>query len=445
MKNFKEQFKGKKITIMGLGLLGGGLNDAIYLAKHGAELTITDLKNSKELQKSLQKLKNFKNITYSLGGHKLEDFQGKDMIIQPGSVPTDSPYLKEARKNKIPIYVSESLFMKFAPKITLVGITGTRGKSMTTALVYQILSQNIKDRKVYLGGNVRSVSTLALLDKVKEGDIVVMELDSWALHGFGDINISPNISVFTTFMPDHMNFYKDDMKAYFADKANIFKYQSKDDYLVILPGIKKLIPKVKSKLTIARAKDVEKYNFIVPGQHQRDNLACAVEVAKILKIPDSAIKKSVKEFKGIEGRLQFIKEVDCVKIYNDNNATTIHATMAGLEALGKNKKRKRIILITGGTDKITSLDLKPFAKLINKYCKDVVFMPGTGTDRLINTKKLITPYRIITSLKEAAELASGVAKKGDIVLFSPAFASFGMFTNEYDRNDQFMKIIKKFK
>ena len=440
----KEYFKNKKITVMGLGLLGGASNDIQYLAEQGAHITVTDLKSKEMLAPSIKLLSKYSNIKFVLGEHRLSDFQNKDMIIQPGNVPTDSPYLNEARKNNIPIFVSESLFVKCAPDVTLVGITGTRGKSMTTAIIYEILSKNIKDRKVYLGGNVRSVSTLALLDKVKPGDILVAELDSWALHGMGDIKKSPNISVFTTFMPDHMNYYKNDMKKYFDDKANIFKYQSTSDSLIILPKMKKLIPKnIKSKLIVANSKKVEDFKFIVPGSHQRDNLACAVEVAKLFKITEANIRKVVKDFKGVEGRLQFVKEVNCLKIYNDNNATTPEATIAGIKALGENTKRKRIILLAGGADK--GLDTSGLVKEISKYCKEVILLPGTGTDKLINNYKLLIKNYIAKDLKDAVAHAVKDAKKGDILLFSPAFASFGMFANEYDRNDQFMKIVKKLK
>jgi UDP-N-acetylmuramoylalanine--D-glutamate ligase len=316
---------------------------------------------------------------------------------------------------------------------------------MTSMLIYELLKTNEKflKRKVYVGGNVRGGATLPLLPKVKKGDIVVLELDSWQLQGFGDSKISPQISVFTSFMPDHMNYYKDDMKKYFADKANIFKYQKKGDVLVIRPGMKKLIPKIKSKLIVAKAKDVEKYNFIVPGQYQRENLACAVQVAKLFKVPDTNIKKAVKNFKGVEGRLQFVKEVNCLKIYNDNNATTPEATMAGVEALGLNTKRKRIVLISGGADK--GLEVDDLIKVINKYCKKVVLLKGTGTDILVKKNKFKIPIMMASNLQDAVKNAQYGTKKGDILLFSPAFASFGMFNNEYDRNDQFMKIIKKLK
>ena len=429
---------------MGLGLLGRSIAYTKFLAECGADITVTDLKTKPELAASIKSLSKYKNIKYTLGKHDLKDFKNKDMIIKAAGVPLDSIYVKEAKKNNIPVEMDASLFAKLADGVTIIGVTGTRGKTMTTMLIYEILKANEESLKgkVYLGGNVRGGATLPLLTKVKAGDIVVLELDSWQMQGFGDSKISPNISVFTTFMPDHMNYYKDDMKKYFDDKANIFKYQKNGDTLIIRPGMKKLIPKdIKSKLIVANSKKVTGFQFIVPGSHQLDNLAAAVEVAKLFKISEANIKKAVKGFKGVEGRLQFVKEVNCVKIYNDNNATTPEATMAGIKALGENTKRKRIILIAGGADK--GLETSGLEKMINKYCKDVVLLPGSGTEKLLIKNKLKTPFRIVKTLKEAAEISSGLAKKGDMVLFSPAFASFGMFTNEYDRNDQFMKIVSK--
>ncbi|MES2930165.1 MAG: UDP-N-acetylmuramoyl-L-alanine--D-glutamate ligase [Patescibacteria group bacterium] len=449
MKQYKKYFKDKKITVMGLGLLGRGIGYTKFLAECGAVLTVTDLKTKEQLAPALKVLGKFRNITYVLGQHRLKDFQKTDMIIKAAGVPLDSPFIAEARKNRIPVEMDASLFARLSPDVTIVGITGTRGKTMTTMLAYEILKANEKflKKNVYLGGNIRGMATLPLLSKVKGGDIVILELDSWQLQGFGEAKISPAIAVFTTFLPDHMNYYKD-MKKYFADKANIFKYQSKDDTLIVRPDMKKLIPKnIKSALIIAKAKDVEKYDFIVPGKHQKENLACAVQVAKIFAIPDPKIKKAVKDFKGVEGRLQYVKTVDGVKIYNDNNATTPEATMAGIEALsieqGTKKFVKKIILIAGGADK--GVDTGQLVKVIDRYCKDVILLDGTGTQKMITHYKLRTPYAIVASLKEAAKIASGVSKKGDIVLFSPAFASFGMFTNEYHRNDEFMKIVKKLK
>ena len=448
MQDYKKQFKGKKITIMGLGLLGRGLGYTKFLAECGADLIVTDLKTEKQLATSVKALSKYKNIKFVLGEHRLKDFRNRDMVIKAAGVPLDSVYIKEARKNKISVEMDESFFAKCAPEVVIVGVTGTRGKSMVTALIYEILKRNEKflKQKVYIGGNVRGTTTLPLLKKVKAGDILVCELDSWQLQGFGDNKMSPHISVFTSFMPDHMNYYKDSMEKYFDDKANIFKYQKKVDYLIVRPHVKKLINKnIKSKLIVADVKTTEGYKFIVPGEHQRENLACALEVAKLFNIPALKIKNAVQKFKGLEGRLQYVKTVNKgVKIYNDNNATTPEATIAGIKALYQAGKEGKIILICGGADK--KLDLNLFVDIINTFCKAVIFTPGTGTDRLLSSHKVKSDkvYKV-NNLNKALKTALGLASKGDVILFSPAFASFGQFNNEYERNDLFMKIVKKLK
>ena len=440
---------------MGLGILGRGLGYTKFLAECGADLIVTDLKTKKQLETSVRALKKLKNITYRLGEHKLEDFKGRDMVIKAAGVPLDSIFIKEAQKNKIPVEMDVSLFAKLAPKVKIVGVTGTRGKSMVTALIYEILKQNEKwlGRNVYIGGNVRGVATLPLLKKVKVNDILVCELDSWQLQGFGDIKISPQISVFTSFMPDHMNYYHNSMEKYFKDKANIFKYHKKNDILIIRPGMKKFInrKKVKGKLAIVNAKDTEKLKFSVPGKFQQENLACAIEVAKQFNISVSKINQALKNFKGLEGRLQYVKTISKgVKIYNDNNATTPEATIAGIQALSdvgrpfrtsNVRNDKRIILICGGADK--KLPLDDFVKVLDKYCKAVIMIPGTGTDKLVSSARVLVYSKYVRDLKEAVKEAVKQSKKGDIILFSPAFASFGQFNNEYERNDLFIKLVKK--
>lgn len=442
MTDYKKYFKGKKITVMGLGLLGRGIGYTKFLAECGADLIVTDLKTKDQLATSLKQLSKY-SIKFVLGEHRLEDFRNRDMVIKAAGVPLDSIYITEARKDNIPIEMDASLFAQCAPGVTLVGVTGTRGKSMTTMLIYEILKANEKflKHKVYLGGNIRGVATLPLLKKVKSGDILVLELDSWQLQGFGEAHMSPHVSVFTTFMPDHMNYYKNDLKKYFNDKANIFKYQNSNDILVIRPDMKKLIPKnLKSKLIVVNKKNVEDFDFIVPGNHQFENLACAVEVTKQFDLSITKIKYAVKNFKGVEGRLQYLKTIKGIKIYNDNNATTPEATIVGLEALGG---KGNIILIAGGADK--NLELLGLVKSINKFCKIAILLDGTGTRRMVENYKIKIPFEIKSNIKDTVSLAVSSAKKGDIIVLSPGFASFGMFNNEYDRNDQFMKIIKKLK
>lgn len=442
MKNYKKNFKGKKITIMGLGVLGRGLGYTKFLAECGAELIVTDLKTKEQLATSIKVLHKYKNIKYTLGEHKLEDFKNRDMVIKAGGVPFDSIYIQEAKKNGIPVEMDVSLFIKSAPKIKVVGVTGTRGKSMTTMLIYYILRDNIKDRQIFLGGNIRGVSTLPFIKKVKENDILVCELDSWQLQGFEDSKISPNISVFTSFMPDHMNYYKGSMEKYFSDKANIYRYQKGGDVLIVSREVKKIIKeKIISKLVIADKNEVEAFKFIVPGEHQKQNLAYAVAVARLFGISEMKIKKSVKDFKGVEGRLQLLRVYKGVKIYNDNNATTPEALIAGVKAV-KNKKGG-VVVICGGADK--KVDLTNLAKTLNVNCKFASLIAGTGTDVLIRDYKLKIPYEISDNLKDVVKKALKNIKRSDTLLFSPAFASFGMFNNEYERNDQFIKIIKGLK
>jgi UDP-N-acetylmuramoylalanine--D-glutamate ligase len=455
---YKEKFKGKKITVMGLGILGRGLGYTKFLAECGAILTVTDLKNEKQLATSIKALAEFPNIKFVLGEHRLEDFRDADMIIKSAGVPMDSIFIAEAKKNEIPVEMDVSLFAKCAPEVMIIAVTGTRGKSMTTTLIYEILKANEKflKQKVFLGGNIRGVATLPLLKKVNKGDILVCELDSWQLQGFGEDKMSPHISVFTSFMPDHMNYYKDSMEKYFNDKANIFKYQKKDDVLIIRPGMKKFIPlghshtgeaKHIGKLITINKKNVADWKFIVPGEHQRENLACAVEVAEQFSISISKIKKAVADFKGMEGRLQLLKIYKGVKIYNDNNSTTPEATIAGLRAVGDAKKRK-VVLIIGGDKK--KLDTAELVKEIPKWCSKVVMFKERGTDLIRDavfqfSKKGIEVYEE-EGLENTVKRAISVAKKGETVLYSPGFSSFGKyFNNEYERNDLFMKIIKNLK
>jgi len=154
MRNYKQQFKGKKITVMGLGILGRGLGYTKFLAECGVDLIVTDLKTREQLATSVKALENFKNIKFVLGEHRLEDFKGRDMVVKAAGVPLDSIYINEAKKNGIPVEMDVSLFAKCAPKVMIIGVTGTRGKSMTTTLIYEILKNNEKflKRNVYPGG-----------------------------------------------------------------------------------------------------------------------------------------------------------------------------------------------------------------------------------------------------------------------------------------------------
>lgn len=466
----KKFFKGKKITIMGLGLLGRGVGDAVFLAEYGASLIVTDLKTSTELQLSLKKLRMFKNVAFVLGEHRLENFCGRDFILKAAGVPLDSPYIAYARKNGVPIEMDASLFARLMPPgVKIIGVTGTRGKSTTTALIYEILKKSFGPKKVFLGGNIKNTATLPLLLKVKKGDYVVMELDSWQLQGFGEAKISPHVAVFTTFFPDHMNYYKGNLDIYFKDKTNIFSNQKKGDILVVGLQAAERVSSENPPVSpiVARAADLPVgWKVKIPGEHNLANISCAVAAARALRIPLSVIKKNIESFKGLPNRLEYLRTIRGIKIYNDNFATTPEATVAALKALNSksrianSKSQKNIILIMGGADK--GLDMSGLMAEIPKYCKAVILLPGTGTDKLrimkhesgimkrekeiefiIHNSKFVIHGAIAKNLEAAIKNALAFAQKGDIVLFSPAFASFGMFKNEYDRGEQFVRLVKK--
>lgn len=439
MDKARSYFKGKKVTVLGLGLLGKGLGDTVFLAESGAEVTVTDLKTAKDLAPSVAALKKYKNVRLVLGKHERSDFEDRDLILKAQGTPLDSLYIAHARARNIPIRMDDELFVSLAPKgITVVGVTGTRGKTTTTSLIYHILKK--AGKRVHLGGNIRGVATLSLLPKVKAGDYVVLELSSWQLQGFGEQKMSPHVSVFTNFMPDHMNYYNFDLKEYFSDKANCFKYQTDDDFLVTSPQLEKKIPKThKGTHVVAHAGDIPKaWKLPLAGEHNRENAALAVAACRALKIPLAKIRAGVESFKAVEGRLQLLKKVRGIEIYNDNNSTTPEATIAALKAF----PAKKTVLIMGGADK--GLDMQELLKTAAAQAKAVVLLPGSGTDKLDGSKISHMAYSART-LDEAVREAVHVAQKGDVVLFSPAFASFGMFTNEYDRNDQFVALVKKLK
>jgi UDP-N-acetylmuramoylalanine--D-glutamate ligase len=433
MINGQDYFKGKKITVMGLGLLGRGLGDVKFLAEQGAELIVTDLKSEAELASSLKELESFP-ITFHLGGHQLADFRDRDLVLKAAGVPLNSPFIAEAIKNDIPVVMSTALFVSLLPEgVTTIGVTGTRGKSTTTHLIYELIKASGK--RVFLGGNVRGLSTLAILPEIKSGDYVVLELDSWQLQGFGDLKLSPQIAVFTNLLPDHLNYYGGDMEKYFADKANIFKYQKAGDTLVAGAQI---APRLARDPAPSLPLD---WQLKMPGAHNRENAALAKQVAETLKLDPNLTKEVIENFPGVPGRLEIVREYRGIKIYNDTTSTTPDALRAGVLALAT--PAQNLILIMGGADK--NLDFTAVTPIISQSAREVILLPGTGTNKLL-TNNLLPQALTTNTLAEAVNLAIQKAQAGDTILFSPGFASFGPppggFKNEFDRGDQFNELIK---
>ncbi|MFA6503272.1 MAG: UDP-N-acetylmuramoyl-L-alanine--D-glutamate ligase [Candidatus Paceibacterota bacterium] len=431
-------FRGKKITLMRLGLLGRGVQDAAYLAKCGAEVLVVDDAPQEVMQPSVDALKQFPNITYKFGPYDLDDFRHCDMVVKGAGAALHAPEIAEAKKHGIPVRMSADLFADFAG-IPIVGITGTRGKSSVTHFVHAILEA--AGKKVLLGGNVRGVSTLALLEEATPDHVAVLELDSWQLQGFGEARLSPHIAVFTTLYPDHQNYYKESPEQYLADKANIFLYQGSQDTLVLGRQcapiiIEKYGDTIDSKtLVVDELKLPDTWTLKIPGVHNRYNAALAFAAARALGVDDAISRKAITSFVGVPGRLELVREVGGIKIYNDTTATTPEATLVALRALDTGAKN--IVLIMGGADK--DLDMNALLYEIPNHVKRTILLTGTGTNRIL---EFLPDASVFDTLKNAVVEAFASATDGDIILFSPAFASFGMFKNEYDRGDQFNALVQ---
>lgn len=452
-----------KVTVMGLGLHGGGLAVAKFLAKRGAVVTVTDLKNAKQLEKSLAQLKGYK-IKYVLGKHELADFIKADMVIKNPGVHGKNKFLEAAQKHKVKIETDLSLFFQLCPSAKTIGITGTKGKSTTTSLVYQIIKAYQKD--AILGGNIR-ISPLDYLKKVKSETPVVLELSSWQLEGLKDINVSPHYALVTNVLRDHLNTYSG-MNAYAAAKALIFKSQEPADFAVLNKdneytqamaknikaqlfwySLKKLharengayldkdwfiFKKGNKTEKIINLKDVQ-----LKGTHNYANILAAITLSKIFGVPTRVIKKTIADFKGIEGRMQLIREYQKIKYYNDTTATTPDAVMAALNSFDK-----KVVLLAGGTDK--KLEFKELAEVIKNKVRALILFEGTATDKLVKELHKINFNEnmvFVDSMKEAFNQAKYILQPDDIFILSPGAASFGLFINEFDRGDQFNEAVKK--
>lgn len=451
MTDFKAYFKGKKVTVMGLGLLGRNIGDAAYMAAAGAaEVIVTDLKTEAELANSVEQLRQYPNIRFALGGHQEGDFKDRDLIVVSAGVPLDSPYLEIARAAKIRLVQSAALFAEIS-KIPIIGITGTRGKSTVTMMIHHVLSYTTGE-PILLGGNIRGVSNLQLLNKVKEDSLCVMELDSWQLQGWGWAGISPQVAIFTSFMEDHLNYYEtggktraEAMADYFTDKAQIFLHQEDSGTFITTPEVFEWVKQILPERTMGQELVLADVSILpedmllsMPGEHNRLNAALATEALRAVGLTDEEIFNSLATFPGVEGRLQLVATHENVRLYNDNNATTPQATVAALEALDLGNKN--IILIAGGADK--NIDVTSLAYAVTQHCKNVFLTPGTGTDNLLGyLHGGEVGVSAMSDLTTAFAEAVRIAENGDIILFSPAFASFAQYKNEYERNDEFMKLV----
>lgn len=435
----------KKIGILGLGVENQALVFYLLKRKIECQIVICDSRNSEELKDRMGILKNYKNISWKLGKNYDENLGDFDILFRSPGYPLFSSEIARAKKSNKKLILSSamSFFLDLCPSKNVIGVTGTKGKGTTSSLIAAILFA--AGKKTWLAGNI-GLAPFSFLSKIKSNDWIVLELSSFQLE---DMSASPHISVITNFSREHLapadplnpNYHKS-IKSYRDAKKNIFAWQGKNDYLVINKKLKK------SNFDFSRAKggviffDKSQLQSKLIGEHNKENIAAAVSVAKILKIKDEIIPQALKNFKGLEHRLEFVCEIEGIKYYNDTFATTPESAITALKSF-----ESPIILIAGGADK--GSDFSGVVREIKKRVKFLVLLSGKATPR-IKRELLKIGYssknmKIVESMKEAVELAKGFSQKGDVVLLSPACASFGMFRNYKERGIIFKEEVNKLK
>ncbi|MEX1052342.1 MAG: UDP-N-acetylmuramoyl-L-alanine--D-glutamate ligase [Patescibacteria group bacterium] len=439
MQRLSNEFKNKNVLVVGLGLQGGGIGIAKFFSELGSLVKVTDLKSKDELQDSIEQLKVY-DISYTLGEHKQEDFLKSDIIFKGPSVPWDLPELLEAEKKGVPIEM-EAAFTASHLKAKLIGVTGTRGKTTTTEMIYSLLK--LTGKKVFKAGNISGVSTINILKDAKEEDIVLFELSSWSLSGFHKKKISPNISVFTNFYPDHLNYYKN-LEDYFYDKKAIYLHQNQDDISFINSSLKDRIDdkEVNSKIIYFDKSNFEFKLDYLKGEHNKENAAAAVLVAGEFGIIDSQIEPVLKEFKPERYRQEVVRKIDAVTIVNDSTSTTPTSTIKAIESF----KDKPIILILGGHSKNLPVD-----QLTSKLedVSYIVLIKGSLTDEIfheLNLKYKNKISEVFSDLDSAISFSFSKAKELNeecYLILSPGATSFAMFKNEFDMGVKFNEYVAK--
>lgn len=451
---------------MGLGLHGGSIGTIRFLHSSGAKLTVTDLKSKDELKPSLDKLSDLKNINYVLGQHRPEDFTGADMIIKNPIVPWSNKYIKLALEKNIPVEIDSSLFFQFC-RNPIIGVTGTKGKTTTATLIYEILKTG---GKIPVKVGIGQTSVLDKLNDLKADSIVIFELSSWRLSALGRCKLSPHVSVLTNIYPDHLNYYKN-IEAYIKDKKHIYLNQTANDYCIINWDdeiLNKLEPEIKSQIIkysknrISRGRSVfidqgiiylnngidekkvlEIKEIKIRGEHNLGNILAGIGAAYAAGVSLGDIHSAILSFKGIPHRLELVRELGGITYYNDTAATMPESAVFGIKSF-----EQPIILICGGADK--NLDMAPLARAIHENAKGVVFLKGAATDKIIAEIRKILPederdkkFTVVETMDKAVEVARIATEAGDVVLLSPGAASFGLFANEFDRGNKFKEAVNK--
>ncbi len=460
LMEFNKYLSGRKVAIIGVGVSNIPLIE--YLHDLKSKVTIFDGKEIDQIDKKIvDKIVDY-GMEFSFGKGYLNKLKGFDIIFRsPSCLPTVPELEEEARRGAI-ITTEVEMVIELCPGL-VIGVTGSDGKTTTTTLIYEILKAG--GHTCFLGGNI-GIPLFTKISEMKPEDIVVLELSSFQLM---NMKISPQISVVTNITPNHLNIHKD-MEEYINSKKNIFINQDRNGLVILnydneitrsfaidAPG-KYVYFSSKEKLHDGYIVDDNKIKvcenelrkhildtkgMLLRGVHNFENACCALIATEDLVDLDVAVN-TILNFKGVEHRLELVKETkNRIKWYNDSVSSSPTRTIAGLNAFAL----RNIILIAGGYDK--NLDYSVIGKPIVDNCKSLILLGQTSEkiskavkQELKKTGKKLDIYEC-SSLKQTVELANKIAVKGDIVLFSPASASFDMFKNFAERGEIFKSYVKE--
>ena len=442
--NFMQySFNGKKITVMGLGLHGGGVGVVKFLLDEGArEIVVTDLKKRSALLPSIRQIPKSPRLHYVFGRHRMSDFKHRDAVIKNPDVPLSSPYLAQAIKNGVPVLSDIGIFLERV-KAPIIGVTGTKGKSTTATLIALLLQKRFP--RILLAGNIRK-SVLTTMKLAKRADAIVLELSSFQLDDLAYAKKSPHLAVITSIFPDHLNRHGT-FGEYARAKSLITAFQNKNDAVIILKnrGLEPLIKNSKAKKIIVNISERDRGRIASSHPalrgHMADAAMLALAAAKFFGIEQKEGMARLKRFRPLAGRMQIVAENSGVTFINDTTATNPTAALFGLKlAAGR---FRRVILIAGGSDK--GLPADQFAKAIRELAHHVILLSGSATEKLKRSIGLWGRNRVTSaaSMEEAVRQAQRRASRGDAVLLSPGAASFGLFLHEFHRGDAFVRAVAR--
>jgi UDP-N-acetylmuramoylalanine--D-glutamate ligase len=432
--------RGKVVLVMGLGRFGGGGDVVKFACSAGAKVIVTDLAQREALAESITQLKGF-DVDYHLGSHEPIDFQQADIVVANPAVPLNNTFLQIARDAGKRVTSQIELFFELCPA-TIIGITGSNGKSTTSALTAHLLRSQYP-QNVWLSGNIGNEPFLTILDKIKPDDIVVLEISSFQIEQLDQSRLAPDIALLTNLTPNHLDRYGS-FENYCAAKELLFLNQKADEEnppVSIFNADDPVGSRWFCKYSELSGRTCIKFSandvpdsicsvFSLPGRANLANLAAALAIIEQFGIYD--IESSLPSFKALPHRLELVAENRGVRWFNDSKATTPESAIVALEAFDN-----PIILIAGGYDKHIPFD--KFGEKVARNTKAAILIGQTAhaIAKAISINPPATEIRFAETLADAVKIANDLADSGDVVLLSPACASYDMFENYEQRGRQF--------